>query len=176
MWRTAHRLFFLFVLVSDEEDRLVLQKRLPNDLGQIREALEPHRAKLAGVVITPAQRSACKKSTADAIVRKAFSRRTQATTHQRGDRVLGPTVDPQSSRSCRRLDAIRGAPQRVAGLDHRNISSGRALLRPPCGDCLRRYPRSRRGRARTIRLMLRNEKLRSLGSGVCVTRMPVDED
>jgi len=39
------------VVVSDEEDRMVLQKRLPNDLGQIRAALEPHREELAGVVI-----------------------------------------------------------------------------------------------------------------------------
>src|SRR5260370_28905890 len=39
------------VLVSDEEDRIVLQKRLPNDLRQIRAALEPHREELAGVVI-----------------------------------------------------------------------------------------------------------------------------
>src|SRR5271157_1006695 len=39
------------VIVSDEEDRMVLQKRLPNDLGQILAALEPHRAELAGVVI-----------------------------------------------------------------------------------------------------------------------------
>jgi len=39
------------VIVSDEEDRVVLSKRLPNDLGQIRAALEPHREDLAGVVI-----------------------------------------------------------------------------------------------------------------------------
>src|SRR6202162_2922019 len=39
------------VLVSDEEDRIVLQKRLPNDLGQIQAVLEPHRDELAGVVI-----------------------------------------------------------------------------------------------------------------------------
>jgi transposase len=39
------------VIVSDEEDRMVLQKRLPNDLGQIRAVLEPHREELAGVVI-----------------------------------------------------------------------------------------------------------------------------
>ncbi len=39
------------VVVSDEEDRIVLQKRLPNDLGQIAAALEPHREELAGVVI-----------------------------------------------------------------------------------------------------------------------------
>ena len=39
------------VLVSDEEDRIVLQKRLPNDLGQIQAALEPHRDELVGVVV-----------------------------------------------------------------------------------------------------------------------------
>jgi transposase len=39
------------VVVSEEEDRIVFQKRLPNDLGQIRAALEPHREELEGVVI-----------------------------------------------------------------------------------------------------------------------------
>ena len=39
------------VLVSDEEDRIVLQKRLPNELGQIQAALEPHREELMGVVV-----------------------------------------------------------------------------------------------------------------------------
>ena len=39
------------VVVSDAEDRIVYQKRLPNDLGQIQAALEPHRDELAGVVI-----------------------------------------------------------------------------------------------------------------------------
>src|ERR1700680_1082594 len=39
------------VLVSDEKDRIVLQKRLPTDLGQIQAALEPHRDELVGVVI-----------------------------------------------------------------------------------------------------------------------------
>ena len=39
------------VVVSDEEDRMVLQKRLPNDLAQILAALEPHQHELAGVVI-----------------------------------------------------------------------------------------------------------------------------
>jgi len=39
------------VVVSDEDDRIALQKRLSNDLGQIRAALEPHRQELAGVVI-----------------------------------------------------------------------------------------------------------------------------
>ena len=39
------------VIVSDDEDRIVLQKRLANDLGQIRGVLEPHREELAGVVV-----------------------------------------------------------------------------------------------------------------------------
>jgi transposase len=39
------------VIVSDEEDRIVYQKRLPNDLGRIRAALEPHREEIAGVVV-----------------------------------------------------------------------------------------------------------------------------
>ena len=39
------------VVVTDEEDRILLQKRLPNDVGQIRAALEPHREELVGVVV-----------------------------------------------------------------------------------------------------------------------------
>jgi transposase len=39
------------VIVSDEEDRIVFNKRLPNDLGQIRAALETHQEELVGVVI-----------------------------------------------------------------------------------------------------------------------------
>jgi hypothetical protein len=39
------------VVVSDEEDRIVYQKRLPNNLEQTRAALEPYRAELAGVVV-----------------------------------------------------------------------------------------------------------------------------
>ena len=39
------------VVVSDEEDRIVYQKRLPNDLEQIRAALAPYRDELAGVVV-----------------------------------------------------------------------------------------------------------------------------
>ena len=39
------------VIISDEEDRIVFNKRLPNDLGQIRAVLEAHREELAGVVI-----------------------------------------------------------------------------------------------------------------------------
>src|ERR1700680_439004 len=38
-------------MVSDEKDPMMLQKRLPNDLGQIQAALEPHRDELVGVVI-----------------------------------------------------------------------------------------------------------------------------
>src|SRR5437667_2784703 len=39
------------VVVSDEEDRIVYQKRLPNDLEQIRAALAPYREELVGVVV-----------------------------------------------------------------------------------------------------------------------------
>jgi transposase len=39
------------VIVSDDEDRMVLQKRLANDLGQIRAVLEPYRSELVGVVV-----------------------------------------------------------------------------------------------------------------------------
>src|SRR6202521_2507301 len=39
------------VVISDEADRMVYQKRLPNNLAQILAALEPHREELAGVVI-----------------------------------------------------------------------------------------------------------------------------
>ena len=39
------------VVVSDEEDRIVYQKRLPNNLEQIQAALAPHREELVGVVI-----------------------------------------------------------------------------------------------------------------------------
>jgi transposase len=39
------------VLVSDEADRVVYQRRLPNDLPTILAALEPHRGELAGVVV-----------------------------------------------------------------------------------------------------------------------------
>lgn len=39
------------VVVSDEEDRIVFHKRLPNDLRQIAGALEPYREELVGVVI-----------------------------------------------------------------------------------------------------------------------------
>jgi transposase len=39
------------VIVSDAEDRMVFNQRLPNDLGQIRAALDAHQEELAGVVI-----------------------------------------------------------------------------------------------------------------------------
>jgi transposase len=39
------------VIVSDETDRIVFSKRLPNELGRIREALELHREELTGLVI-----------------------------------------------------------------------------------------------------------------------------
>ena len=39
------------VVVSDEEDRVVFHKRLPNDLEQIRVAIAFYRTELAGVVI-----------------------------------------------------------------------------------------------------------------------------
>lgn len=39
------------VVVTDEWDRIVCSKRLPNELGKVLELLEPHRAELAGVVV-----------------------------------------------------------------------------------------------------------------------------
>lgn len=39
------------VLVSDEADRVLYQRRLPNELGKVLEALAPHREELAGVVV-----------------------------------------------------------------------------------------------------------------------------
>jgi transposase len=39
------------VMISDEADRVVYSKRLPNDLSQVLAALEPHRADLSGVVV-----------------------------------------------------------------------------------------------------------------------------
>ena len=39
------------VIVSDENDRIVYQKRLSNELAQIAAALEPYRRELAGVVV-----------------------------------------------------------------------------------------------------------------------------
>jgi transposase len=37
------------VVVSDEADRVVYRRRLPNELDKILAALEPHRGELAGV-------------------------------------------------------------------------------------------------------------------------------
>lgn len=37
--------------VSDEADRVLYRRRLPNQLGEVLEALEPHRAELVGVVV-----------------------------------------------------------------------------------------------------------------------------
>jgi hypothetical protein len=39
------------VVISDAEDRIVLQRRLPNELGAILAALAPHRDELVGVVV-----------------------------------------------------------------------------------------------------------------------------
>lgn len=39
------------VLVSDEADRVLYRRRLPNELGRVLEALEPHRGELVGVVV-----------------------------------------------------------------------------------------------------------------------------
>ena len=39
------------VVVSDEADRLVYRRRLPNELGKVLEALEPYRDELVGVVV-----------------------------------------------------------------------------------------------------------------------------
>jgi transposase len=39
------------VRVQDESDRVLYRRRLPNDLGKVLEALEPHRAELLGVVV-----------------------------------------------------------------------------------------------------------------------------
>lgn len=39
------------IVVSDAEDRIVLQRCLPNELGAILAALAPHCGDLAGVVV-----------------------------------------------------------------------------------------------------------------------------
>lgn len=39
------------VVVTDAEDRVVYQKRLPNDLNEILGALMPHREQTVGVVV-----------------------------------------------------------------------------------------------------------------------------
>jgi transposase len=43
------------VIVSDEDDRIVYQKRLPNELAQIAVALEPYQHDLVGVVVEDLQ-------------------------------------------------------------------------------------------------------------------------
>ena len=39
------------VVVTDEEDRILYQKRLPNNLNEILTALAPHRNETVGVVV-----------------------------------------------------------------------------------------------------------------------------
>jgi len=39
------------VVVSDEADKVIVEKRLPNDLATILATLAPHRDELAGVVV-----------------------------------------------------------------------------------------------------------------------------
>ena len=39
------------VVIGDEEDRAVCERRVPNDLAQILALLAPHREELAGVVV-----------------------------------------------------------------------------------------------------------------------------
>ncbi len=39
------------VVVIDEEDRRIVEKRLPNDLAATRHLLEPYRSNLAGLVV-----------------------------------------------------------------------------------------------------------------------------
>jgi len=39
------------VVLSDETDRVLYRRRLPNDLGKVLEALEPHREELVGVAV-----------------------------------------------------------------------------------------------------------------------------
>ncbi len=39
------------VVIADEEDRVVFQKRLPNSLEAIEAVLAPHRDEIVGVVI-----------------------------------------------------------------------------------------------------------------------------
>src|SRR5207237_5293477 len=39
------------VSISDENDRVLFARRLPNELGKVLEALEPHRDELVGVVV-----------------------------------------------------------------------------------------------------------------------------
>jgi hypothetical protein len=39
------------VVVSDEVDRVLCKRRVPNELGRVLALLEPYRAELAGVVV-----------------------------------------------------------------------------------------------------------------------------
>ena len=39
------------VVVTDEADRIIVQKRVPNDLSKVLELLEPYREGLVGVVV-----------------------------------------------------------------------------------------------------------------------------
>ncbi len=39
------------IVVSDEADRIVCKRRVPNELGAVLGVLEAHRAELAGVVV-----------------------------------------------------------------------------------------------------------------------------
>jgi transposase len=39
------------VVISDEEDRMLCERRLPNDLAQIVAVLAPYREELVGVVV-----------------------------------------------------------------------------------------------------------------------------
>ena len=41
------------IVVSDEADKIVYQRRHPNDLEEILRALEPHRKELVGIVVEP---------------------------------------------------------------------------------------------------------------------------
>jgi hypothetical protein len=42
------------VLVSDEADRVLCRRRMPNELGAVLGLLEPYRGELAGVVVESA--------------------------------------------------------------------------------------------------------------------------
>jgi len=39
------------VVISDEQDRMLCERRLPNDLAQIVTVLAPYREELVGVVV-----------------------------------------------------------------------------------------------------------------------------
>ena len=40
-----------FVVVSDEQDRVLVSRRVKNDLAQILALLAPHRGEMTGVVV-----------------------------------------------------------------------------------------------------------------------------